>query len=38
LHSFVHATTNVVLVRFFIFAIGSLALLVMAVRAALIVF
>lgn len=37
-HSFVHATTNVVLVRFSIFAIGSLALLVMAVRAALIVF
>ena len=38
LHSFVHATTNVVLVRFSIFAIGSLALLMMAVRAALIVF
>jgi len=37
-HSFVHATTNVVLVRFSIFAIGSLALLMMAVRAALIVF
>lgn len=37
-HSLVHATTNVVLVRFSIFAIGSLALLVMAVRAALIVF
>ncbi len=37
-HSLVHATTNVVLVRFSIFAIGSLSLLVMAVRAALIVF
>lgn len=38
IHSLVHATTNVVLVRFSIFAIGSLSLLVMAVRAALIVF
>ncbi|MEX1667429.1 MAPEG family protein [Zhongshania guokunii] len=37
-HSLVHATTNVVLVRFGLFVLTSLALLVMAIRACLIIF
>ncbi|MDF1693927.1 MAG: MAPEG family protein [Zhongshania sp.] len=37
-HSLVHATTNVVLVRFGLFLVTSLALLIMAIRACLIIF
>jgi len=38
LHSLVQATVNIILLRFAIFMVGSLVLLAMAVRAAMIVF
>jgi hypothetical protein len=37
-HSLVQATVNVILVRFAVFTVGSLVLLVMAVRAGVLVF
>ena len=37
-HSLVHATTNMIIVRFFVFMIASVVLLALTVRAALVVF
>jgi hypothetical protein len=37
-HSLVHATSNIVMLRFSLFALTSVALLIMAIRACLIIF
>jgi hypothetical protein len=38
IHSIVHSTSNIVIVRFSLFAIGTICLIVMAFQAALVVF